>query len=394
MSALNFDFPYKIYGNHDHILRRVGTAWGSLEGNLGILLNGIKGTGKTVSAQLLANWAIGLGIPVLLVTHPIPLTTVLEFLDQPVVIIFDEFEKTHEQKQEQHALLTALDGMARSRHKRMYIFTTNTKTVDDNFIDRPSRIRYCWEFKRLTDDVLDDLIADILRPDLAHLGDAIRTYLTTRKILSIDVAKTVINEVNTFREAPEDFADILNLTEMDATGFTLEALNNEREPVRTLTQFFMLRRAENNRLRNLLTRSGRDAYVNDVLAYDDTWTFAEPHKGTSIEILEPTDRPDEWVCHVKVSAFDTWIGKLDTTARVLGIDSLWIDERPEDWQVPEWARKLQSGVTLSDEEDQAKRDWYHADTLFGSDEKKKFLVRITPNYETVVFTKFGNFSTT
>lgn len=390
-TAANFEFPYKIYGNHDHIIQRVKTAWGSLEGNLGVLLTGIKGTGKTVSAQLLANWAVENGIPVLVVSHPIPLVEVLEHLNQPVVVVFDEFEKTHAEKEDQQALLTALDGMARSRHKRMYVFTTNSKTVDENFLDRPSRIRYCWDFRRLGDDVIEMLLDDLLQPDVAHLRTDILTYLAARKVLSIDVAKTVINEVNLFKEAPSAFAEMMNLSEQDAAGYTLEVINEQREVLRTLSSFFALHRGENARLRGLLSRTGRDEYINNVLRHEDTWTFQDRHRTVCIEIISPTDVLGEFVCHVMVSHTDTWIGKFHKAASAVGADMLWLDERPADWHIPEWARKSEQGVMLTDDEDLARSQWSDEDTVFGTPKKQAFLIRITPNYDSPM-SRYGNIS--
>jgi hypothetical protein len=391
-TAERFEFPYKIYGNHDHILKRVKTAWGSLEGNLGVLLNGIKGTGKTVSAQLVANWAIDNGIPVLVVNHAIPLVQVLEHLDQPVVVIFDEFEKTHSDKDEQHSLLTALDGMARSRHKRMYIFTTNNKTVDDNFIDRPSRIRYCWEFRRLEDEVIEAILNDLLMADVQHFRQEILTYLAARRVLSIDVAKTVINEVNLFKEAPSAFNEVMNLSEQDAAGYMLEVLDAKREPVRTLSSFFTLHRGETIRLRGLLTRTGRDAYVNDILRLDETWTFYDRMRGLRLDVVGVTDNLGELVCEVQMdSTFDTWIGKYRKATDALGVGLLWLDERPEGWVVPDWAKKMERGEKLTPDEESTRDNWSGAESVFGTDKNQKLLIRVTPNYEGVSM-KFSNFS--
>lgn len=384
----SFQFPYKIYGNHDHILRRVTTAWGALEGNLGVLLNGIKGTGKTVSAQLIANWAIGQGIPVLMVHGPIPLVDVLSSIMQPVLVIFDEFEKTHPKSEDQQSLLTALDGMARSIYKRLFVFTTNKKSVDENFIDRPSRIRYCWEFLRLQDDVVEELVDDLLLPELKHLRPDIQTYLNTRKILSIDVVKTVLNEVNLFREPPSAFAETMNLTEQDVSGFTVEVLDSNRQVVRTLSHFFSPRRSDNARLRNLLTRGGRETFIETVQRFDDTQTFEQTTRGLTLRIVEATEFVDEWICEIRIPLLETWIGK---TPKLLGEfynDSLWCDVRPDGWSTPSWATKLIHGETLTDEETALKDVFETQTTVFGGTERQRFLLRITPNFHTDRITAF------
>ncbi len=50
-----FNFPYKIYGVETDFVKRVQKTWDNTTGNLGVLLNGLKGTGKTVTAQIIAN---------------------------------------------------------------------------------------------------------------------------------------------------------------------------------------------------------------------------------------------------------------------------------------------------------------------------------------------------
>ena len=144
-----FEFPFKIYDAHDYIIERVVKFWEAKKGPLGVWLNGVRGAGKTVVAQQVANELINrFETPVIIIRDPIPLDAVLAELNQDVVIIFDEFEKTHDQD-EQQQLLSAIDGLSRSSHGRVFIFTTNRTDVDENYKDRPSRIRYVWNFQRV-----------------------------------------------------------------------------------------------------------------------------------------------------------------------------------------------------------------------------------------------------
>ena len=385
-TSRRFEFPFKVYGNHDHITDRIRRAWGALDANLGVLLNGLKGTGKTVTAQRVANWAIDQGIPVLVVTNPIPLTQVLERIEQPVVIIFDEFEKTHRQEEEQQALLTALDGMARNSHKRLFLFATNSKAVEDNFLDRPSRIRYLWEFGRLSEDVIEELLDDILDPELSEMRAEIITYLNTRKVLSIDVAKTVIQEVNTFREAPTEFENMMNLSEQDARGFTLEFVNEEGDVLRTLSHYFKPRRNDANLLRGCLTKSGQKAYVENQLADSLTYTFYDDgFRDTTIELVEATDDPSIWVCHVKVPIFDTWVKNFREVEGAWACDNaLWIDVKPEEWKIPNWAYKTQRKEELTEEELTEASEWGDSHSVFGTGVRNlvRVLIKITQNFDT------------
>lgn len=390
-TAPKFTFPYKLYGQHNPILERVRTTWKRLEGNLGVLLNGIKGSGKTISAQVLANWAIEQeGIPVLAVQSPIPtLAEVLGKVEQHVMVVFDEFEKTHEDKDDQQRLLTAIDGMARSEYKRLFVFTTNEKIVNDNFLDRPSRIRYCWEFGRLADAVVEDLLKDLLDPELNHLRPAILDYLGMRRVLSIDVVKTVIGEVNIYRDSPASFSEALNLSEQEARGFKLELLDSNRNPVRTISSYFSPDVGDRNLIRSALTRSGRQKFIDVLDAGRGVYVFDQyTHMG--LNFLSATDDPNEWVCHLGLPHRDTWVGKYPRVEKLHEDESNWVDEKPKGWRVPDWAVKMQERE-LTPEEYKESQKWADSDTIFGTGVKAPLLIRITPNYVAREI-RFGDFA--
>lgn len=380
-TSAKFEFPYKIYGAHDHIVNRVMTAWTHMKSNLGILLNGVKGTGKTVSAQLIANWAIEHGYPVLVVGQPVPLDLILSKLMQPVVVIFDEFEKTHKEPHEQQALLTTLDGMGRHKFKRLFILTTNRKTVDENFIDRPSRIRYCYEFGRLEEDVIIEIVNDMLDPELSSLRGDLMAYLNTRNVLSIDVVKTVIEEVNIFREISEDFNSVLNLTEMPARGFTLNILDSDGNPIKTLSTYFRPGKSYTTQLQSLLTKSGASAYVERVDEEGISLDFQDHQASLIIRPLRPTEDPNVWVCNVCLPVNETWLSKYRKVKQDLHFDYLWLDIKPDGWRVPTWVDKKEKGESLTGEEDD--ECWEYADNnqVYGSGELAEVLIRIEANFD-------------
>jgi ATPase family associated with various cellular activities (AAA) len=374
-TADRFIFSGKIYGNHDPILNRVQTAWTGLGGNLGVLLNGLKGTGKTVTAQLIANWAVSQGLPVLQVSAPVPLQGILAAVQQPMMVIFDEFEKTHD-KEEQQNLLSALDGISRNGFQRLFVFTTNNRWIDTNFVDRPSRIRYCWEFTRLDEATILMLMDDILDPTLAHLRTEILQYLISREVLSIDVVKTVLQETNLFKESPLCFNEVLNLTEKEPPSFRVEILDANRQPVKTLTPFLSLPKEQTRRLLTVLSRTGREEAVQNPGAYrfEDRYTHHE------FTFVESTEVYSEWVCHLRVPLEETWLRAFPKVQSYSGESRLVLDVKPEGWVPPSWAVKYQKDVELTNEEDSQLRAWDRKGSVYGND-KGRFLIRITPNKE-------------
>ena len=85
----------KIYGVHDCKTEKVMRSFSIMERNLGVILSGDKGIGKSLFARVLADKAVKNGIPVIIVDMYIPgIAAYLESIDQKVMVLFDEFDKT------------------------------------------------------------------------------------------------------------------------------------------------------------------------------------------------------------------------------------------------------------------------------------------------------------
>jgi hypothetical protein len=230
-----FQFPYKIYGTNNNIVNRSIQAWHGIDGNVGILLNGLKGTGKSVTAQIIANKMIDLGLPVLIVDKPLDIGMILSSIKQDCVVFWDEFEKTHARPEHQQLILSAIDGVNRGPWKRMYLLTTNQKNINENFIDRPSRIRYVWDFSNLDKSVIEELIDDTLLPAVRKFKGELMNYLLHRRVLSIDVVKAACQEVNVFKEPPSLFEGIMNLNKKIPLGYNLfYRVKGSTEPMKEL----------------------------------------------------------------------------------------------------------------------------------------------------------------
>ncbi len=165
--------------------------------NLGVIFNGLKGTGKTIAAKLLSN---RMGLPVIIISNPIE--GMLEFIQSlcfECIILIDEAEKTF--KEEQEILLKMIDGVYNSTRK-LYLLTTNKLTIDENLLGRPGRIRYIKEFGNLSakaiNEVIDDNLSDsALKTDILKLID-------TLEISTINILKAIIDECNIMGEVPSD----------------------------------------------------------------------------------------------------------------------------------------------------------------------------------------------
>lgn len=376
-SADRYAFPYKIYGVNDSIIDRVRRAWSGLPSNLGVLLNGLKGTGKTITAQQIVNWALDERLIVLNVQHPVPLAAILERVEQDMLVLFDEFEKTHNEQQIpgiQQGLLSAIDGLSKSDFKRLFLFTTNEVRVNENLIDRPSRIRYRWEFTRVNHELIEMLLDDMLNPELKALRPDIIKYLNSREVLTIDVVKAVITECNIFKQSPDEFSRFMNLTEKTPASFKLEIVEEGLGGAAVEVSSYF-KTVASGVLMSLLTKSGQKRFVEDNVAINRVLSINSTTY-QYIEIVGPTDKVDEWICHVQLPTHKTWVDHHPNLRRRAST-YLWLDEQPKEWSTPDWVRKLESNTPLTKDEEAALERWLESDSLHDSGKKKKVRVRFT-----------------
>ncbi len=198
-----FNFDYKVYGVESAFINRVVKTYKFSTDNLGILLNGYKGTGKTVTAKLICN-ALNLPVIILKTTD----NGVIEFINsirQDIVIFIDEYEKVFSQGS---SLLTIMDGVETSEFRRVFILTTNSLSIENNLIDRPSRIRYLKRYENIEPSVIKEVVDDLL-VNKEHEVDTIN-YICSLALVTIDIIKAVIIEVNIHDEPPSEFEDVFN----------------------------------------------------------------------------------------------------------------------------------------------------------------------------------------
>lgn len=364
-----FKFPFKIYGTHDRIIRRISACWEDLEGNLGVLLNGLKGTGKTVTAHLTCNWCAQQGIPVIIIDRPISfLTDVLKGIPQDIVLFFDEFEKTHD-REAQQALLSTLDGNARTSHRRLFMFTTNNPELNENMLDRPSRIRYTFNFEGLEPEVIMAIINDLLDPELGEYVDNILDYVSTRKVRSIDVVKATIKEVNQFREAPQDFEDIFNLSRLQPHYFKVSLVTPQGDQV-IIPEFRP--RYMKEAMTHIGTKAAWKVFNEAFTTHQES--FDCNSAGTHRLILqEAVNEPYTYKAKVRVHLRDT------DCAGALGLPSersysaVWLDNKPEGWVRPNFVGK-------DNEVDAEAIDEYFAnDSAYGTKDTV-ITIRVEPEY--------------
>ncbi len=199
-----FTFDYKLYGLETKLVDRIIKTHEHTTGNVGVLLNGLRGTGKTITSKIICNQ---LNQPVIVIgAHYGGVHLFINSIPQDITVFIDEYEKIFGDSSD---MLTIMDGALNSEYRRVFLLTTNNLYVDENLLQRPSRIRYLKKFEDLTPHIVEEIIDDILVHK--HLKKECLQFISTLEIITIDIVKSVLSEVNIHNESPTAFQDIYNV---------------------------------------------------------------------------------------------------------------------------------------------------------------------------------------
>lgn len=204
-----FELPRKVYGVETHFINRVIKTYNFTTGNLGVLMNGIRGTGKTVTAKQISNQ---MKMPVIIIKDNFDNTAdFLNSLQDDVILFFDEYEKIYDDYNSD--ILTVMDGVLTTKYRKLFLLTTNNAYVNENMLQRPGRIRYFKTFTDLTLETIIEIVDDRLINK--EFKDEVVKFLANLEIITIDIVCAVIEEVNIHDELPEKFKGVFNVKPLD-----------------------------------------------------------------------------------------------------------------------------------------------------------------------------------
>lgn len=256
-TADSFVFPYKIYGIETEFIRRVLKTYNNTVGNTGILLSGVKGTGKTITAELLCN---EMKLPIILVTNVFPpLAAFIASIPCDCVVFFDEYEKLFGGRGENvgivedDMMLSIMDGALSNEVRKMFILTTNSSIINVNMIERPGRIRYLKEFDDLSLDLIKGIVKDILVND--DLFDKVVEFISELNTVTVDIVKAIVEECNIHNETPEKFENVFNVQKKKATVQLFEYFEEDKSWEEAGVMV--------DSPKPLVERKGRNLYLND-----------------------------------------------------------------------------------------------------------------------------------
>lgn len=215
-TSIDLVLPEKVYTTkeHDKFIKKALNYYNkTTEGVTGIMLSGLKGSGKTVMMKQIAMKS---NLPIIMLDKSFRSWAFKDLFKRLKNInccfIFDEVDKLGDNYDSTH-LLQVLDGAATSG-KHMMIFTCNdSNKLDDCLIDRCSRIRYWKEF----DELSEQMITIVLKENLKDPKKATETAAFIQKnfdVISFDNILSFVEEINTYPEDKlEDLFEDMNLSQ-------------------------------------------------------------------------------------------------------------------------------------------------------------------------------------
>lgn len=206
----------KIYGSLLKHLPRIEAAFAEqTDKPMTVMLEGLKGSGKSLLMKTLANRFVeNEGGIVLLCNSAFTGDDYFEFLQkisQKKIVLMDEFDKVYNDKDARNNILTLLDGNYASH--TMFVLTMNANLASGNyefFHNRPGRVMFSIKFRGVEDEAVRAYAEDHLT-DVTKVPD-VMTFVKRFTEFNMDMLSKLIAEINYCPELSlEEIASYLNV---------------------------------------------------------------------------------------------------------------------------------------------------------------------------------------
>lgn len=238
-SNMSLDYGV-LYGGVDRKVDNLFKLYDYTNRSQGAIMSGPRGAGKTLISKVVIARGLERGMPALLVNHAYPdLVKFISSITQPLVVLFDEFEKNFSKGYDmydgpnrnmgdikkapttQADMLGMFDGTA-SIYRRIWLITcNNVKLLDENLVNRPGRFYYHFRFPYLTADIIRSVMMTRLPKSRYAEIDKVTQFAETAYPLNYDCLNAIITGLETGTTFEEVLAD-LNIIPTGFLNFTVE----------------------------------------------------------------------------------------------------------------------------------------------------------------------------
>lgn len=213
----------KIYGDVDVRADRVIQTYEDRtthKKNTGVLLTGIKGSGKTMLTKIISKKMLACGISTIIVgaidgDNIDGFLKFMNLIDGKVVILFDEFEKNFDNAN-QMKMLSMFDGI--SMGTKLFLLTSNDVYKLNTFmLNRPGRLYYRFDYLGLDKEFVQAYLQDVLNDKSLVESTAESIERGFRDTFTFDMLQTVVEEMNRYSVNFQDVVSVLNIDVQDVS---------------------------------------------------------------------------------------------------------------------------------------------------------------------------------
>lgn len=199
----DFEFPTTYFDEDPKFIEKsINTFNKTNKLTTGVLLSGLKGSGKTLMAKKIAAQS---NLPIIVVDKGVSASDIEVFFSRVVTtvcVIFDEIDKYWNTRY----LLGFLDGVKPTGKKLVICTCNDEEEIDEYLNDRCSRIRYKKTFTALNISVIENVVAKIIG-DKNKAKDAAAYISNTLKVVSYDNIIVFAEELKNYPD--ESFDNIV-----------------------------------------------------------------------------------------------------------------------------------------------------------------------------------------
>ncbi len=214
----------RIYSNHQEKVNKICSRFAQSTRNLGVILSGDKGLGKSIAAKLICIQMLQNDVPVIIVNEYIPgIADFLQRITQRVCVLFDEYDKTFDfngmsDVDPNVEMLTLFDGVD-AGNKLFIITCNNIYNLNEFLVNRPGRFHFHINFNYPNDEEIREYMTANVDPQYADQIEEVIKF-SHRVNLNYDCLRAIATELNTGDTFKDAIAD-LNILNIEQSSYEL-----------------------------------------------------------------------------------------------------------------------------------------------------------------------------